>query len=298
LDLRLLEYFVAVAELEHVGKAAERLHISQSPLSRQIRQLEKELKLELFVRERQRIRLTESGRWLLNQAQGLLKHSEKIRGEAEQRARGHVGTLSVAFTSAAMWSGMLPKLLYRFQNEFPDATVELHNMRSAAQVEAVRSGRADIGFISVSPAANEIEGIEAACVSEEPAMLVIPGSNPLSRKRRIAPRDLHGIRWILLSESRAPEKPDQFFAACERAGFVPHVVQRVAEPITLLALVAGALGVGLIRSSARNYAPRSLKFQVLPWFSFTTRTYMIRPIGGRTPLAEAFAAYLPPRWVS
>ena len=165
MDLRLLESFVAVAELEHVGKAAQRLHISQSPLSRQIRQLEKDLQLELFVRERQRIRLTESGRWLLNQAQGLIARFDKVRDEAEQRSRGQAGTLSIAFTSAAMWSGILPKLLRRFHTQFPAATVQLHNMRSQLQAEAVRSGRADIGFVSVPPAGDDLE---ARCVSEEP----------------------------------------------------------------------------------------------------------------------------------
>jgi DNA-binding transcriptional LysR family regulator len=290
LDLRLLEYFVAVAELEHVGKAAERLHISQSPLSRQIRQLEIELQLELFVRERQRIRLTESGRWLLNQARGLLAHFDKVRDEAEQRSRGQSGTLSVAFTSAAMWSGMLPHLLRRFQTEFPNATVELHNMRSALQMEAVRSGRADLGFVSTPQTGS---GIEVTCVSEEPSLLVIPGAHPLSRKRRIAPRDLHGVRWILLSESLSPQKHDRFFAACEQAGFMPQVVQRVAEPITLLALVESGLGLGLIRGSARSYAPRSLAFKVLPWFSIKSRTYMVRPSDGRQPLADAFAAHVP-----
>jgi DNA-binding transcriptional LysR family regulator len=290
LDLRLLEYFVAVAELEHVGKAAARLHISQSPLSRQIQQLEKELDLQLFVRERQRIRLTESGRWLLNQSQGLLAHFAKIRGEAEQRSRGKTGTLSVAFTSAVMWSGILPKLLQRFQTNFPDATVELQNMRSSWQLEAVRSGRADIGFVSAPASGSDIE---VACVSEEPSMLVIPYAHPLSGKRRIVPRDLDGVRWILLSESLSSQKHDRFLAACANAGFRPHVVQKVTEPFTLLALVESGLGVGLIRSSARNYAPRSLTFAYLPWFTFQSRTYMVRPADGRQPLAEAFAAYVP-----
>lgn len=290
MDLRLLEYFVAVAELEHVGKAAERLHISQSPLSRQIRQLEKELQLELFVRERQRIRLTESGRWLLNQTRGLLAHVDKVRNEAEQRSRGQIGTLSVGFTSAAMWSGMLPKLLRRFQSKFPDATVELHNMRSSMQLEAARSGGIDVGFVSASSTTSDIE---IRCVSEEPSMLVVPDAHPLARKHRISPRDLHGIPWILLSESFSPQKHDRFIAACENAGFMPQVVQKVSEPLTLLALVEGGLGVGLIRSSARNYAPGSLAFQILPWFSFKSRTYMIRPTDGRQPLAEAFAAYVP-----
>ncbi|MFZ0592496.1 MAG: LysR substrate-binding domain-containing protein [Bryobacteraceae bacterium] len=290
MDLRLLEYFVAVAELEHVGKAAKRLHISQSPLSRQIHQLEKELHLELFVRERQRIRLTQPGHWLLNQAQGLLAHFNRIRDEAEQRSRGQVGTLSVVFTSAAMWNGILPKLLRRFQTEFPHATVELHTMRSALQLEAVRSGRADIGFMSAMPASS---GIEVNCVLEEPSMLVVPGAHPLSRKRRITPRDLDGVRWIFLSESLSAEKHDRFFAACTNAGFMPQVVQKVTEPITLLALVDSGLGVGLIRSSARNYAPRSRTFKVLPWFSFKSKTYMIRPTDGRQALAEAFAAFAP-----
>ena len=74
---------------------------------------------------------------------------------------------------------------------------------------------------------------------------------------------------------------------------MPQVIQRVSEPFTLLALVEGGLGVGLIRTSARNYAPRSLAFRALPWFSFKSRTYMVRPQTGRQPLAEAFAAYMP-----
>jgi DNA-binding transcriptional LysR family regulator len=289
LDLRLLEYFVAVAELEHVGKAAERLHISQSPLSRQIRQLEAELNLELFVHERQRVRLTESGRWLLQQTQGLLGQFNKVRDEAERRSRGQMGTLSIVFTSAAMWSGLLPSLLQRFQRRFPNATVELQSMRSAAQVEAVQGGRADIGFVSSSPADS---GLESMCVSEEPTMLVMPKTHPLAPKRRIKPKDLDGARWILLAETASRERQDRFFAACVTAGFTPQVVQRVTEPLTLLALVASGLGLGLMRSSARAFAPRATTFVELPWFPHESRTYMIRPVSGRQPLADAFAAYL------
>jgi DNA-binding transcriptional LysR family regulator len=289
-DLRLLEYFTAVAELEHIGRAAERLHISQSPLSRQIRQLEKDLQLELFVRERQRIRLTESGRWLLNQARGLLAHAEKVRDEAAQRAKGKTGTLSIAFVSGAMWSGVLPKLLKRFQAEFPDATLELRNMRSTLQMEAVESGRFDLGFVSM-PATSS--AIESTCVAEEPFHLVAPTSHPLSRKRAITPQDLDGARWIVLSGSQSPGKHDRFLGACEKAGFAPGLIQTVTEPTALLALVDSGFGVGLIQSSARNYAPRSLKFRELRWLSFQSRSYMIRPAATRQPLADSFAACVP-----
>lgn len=189
-----------------------------------------------------------------------------------------------------MWSGLLPKLLKRFQSDFPNANIELQSMRSANQLEAVRLGRVDIGFVSVMPA---IGDLEATCVAEERSMLVMPSSNPLARKDRISPGELDGIRWILLSESFSSQKTSQFFGECAKAGFMPYVVQRAAEPITLLALVESGWGVGLVRSSARNYAPRSLKFKILPWFSFTTRTYMVRSLRGRQPLAEAFASRVP-----
>jgi DNA-binding transcriptional LysR family regulator len=289
LNLRLVEYFVAVAELEHVGRAAERLHVSQSPLSRQIRHLETELGLELFVREKQRIRLSETGRWLLSQAQGLLAHAERVREEARHRSRGQIGTLYVAFTSSAMWSGALPRNLRRFQARFPGATLELQNMRSFQQIAAVRSGSIDVGFIS-APARDR--NLEIACVAEESLLLVTPKSHPLAAKRRILPRDLDGARWILLSEFHSAAKHDLFFAACANAGFLPEVVQRVTEPVSLLALVESGLGVGLIRSSARNYAPRSLAFRALPWLSLKARTYMVRQATGRQPLAEAFAGYV------
>lgn len=291
MDLRLLQYFVTTAELEHIGKAAERLHVSQSPLSRQIRQLEKELHLELFARERQRIRLTESGKWLLGHAQQLLAYAEKVRRDAGQRALGKTGTLSVTFVSGAMWSGILPKYLHRFQAEFPDATVELRNLRSALQIEAVAAGRVDIGFVSRLPANSTLD---ARCVSEEPFMLVVPGAHRLSRKRTIARHDLDGVRWILLSHSAGPERHTQFLAACANAGFVPHVVQQVTEPATLLGLVRSGYGVGLLQKSARDCAPRSLKFRALPWLSVKSRTYMIRPMTGRQPLADSFAALIPP----
>ncbi len=290
MDLRLLQYFATVAELEHIGKAAARLHISQSPLSRQIRQLERELQLELFVRERQRIRLTESGKWLLGHAQKLLAHAERIRDEAEQRALGKTGTLSVAFVSGALWSGILTKLARRFQADCPDATLELRSMRSTAQVEAVESGSVDLGFVG-RPAASS--AIESVLISEEPLLLVVPGGHPLARKRTIRPCDLDDARWILLGHSVSLETRARFLAECAKVGFAPQVVQEVTEPNTLLGLVEGGFGVGVIGSSSRSCAPRSVKFRALPWLPLKSRLYMIRPTQGRQPLAERFAAYLP-----
>ena len=232
MELRLLEYFVAVAELEHVGRAAQRLHVSQSPLSRQIRRLEKELDLQLFVRSRQRIYLTESGRWLLQRAQVLLGQFEKIRKESEQRARGETGTLAIAFTSAAIWSGVLPHLLKKLQKSHPAARFSLQQMRSSLQVEALKAGRIDIGFVSTLP--NE-EGIECKCVAEENSLLVMPGSHPLAKRRPIRPEDLDGLKWIFLSEAISLEKQHQFCAACARLVSFPRLFKTLpSRPLCLL----------------------------------------------------------------
>lgn len=289
MDLRVLEYFAVAAELEHIGKAAGRLHISQSPLSRQIRQLEKELDLELFTRERQRVRLTESGKWLLSHARNLLAYAERIRDEAAQRARGKIGTLAIAFVSGAMRSGLLPPLLRRFHAEFPKANIELHNLRSKAQMEAVASGSIDIGFVSMAPSD---PALEVTPVAEEPFVLVLPVTHPLARKRGIAPPDLNGAKWVLISQSIAPDWDQQFLAACASAGFTPASIQRVNEPNTLLGLVESGFGVGLLPGSARNYAPHGVRFRALPWIWLKSRTYMVRPIEGRQQLSNSFAAYL------
>jgi DNA-binding transcriptional LysR family regulator len=289
MDLRLLEYFVAVAELEHMGRAAERLSISQSPLSRQIKQLEQNLGLELFIREKQRIRLTPSGQWLLGQAKGLLDYAGKIQREAQQRASGSAGALTVGFVSPAMWSGILPRLLRRFKVEFPGIELQLRNMRSAAQVDAVVAGALDLGFISIPTGKTDIE---TKCIAEERFMLAIPAVHPLAKKRSITPRHLDGAPWIVLSRDVTRERYDRFLAACTSAGFTPVVVQEVSEPNTVLSLVEGGFGFALIQAGARHYAPRTVAFREVPWFTPKSRVYMIRPPQGRQPLSDLFARHI------
>src|SRR5271165_174270 len=126
IELRLLRYLVAVAETEHVGRAAERLHISQSPLSRQIRQLEDQLGLVLFDRERRRYRITETGRWFLEEARDLLSHADRLAREADRYSRGEIGRISIGFVKSAMWSSVLPWALRRFQAVRTGVNIELH----------------------------------------------------------------------------------------------------------------------------------------------------------------------------
>ena len=202
----------------------------------------------------------------------MLGQFEKIRKECEQRARGETGTLAIAFTSAAIWSGILPRLIKKFQAGHPAARFSLRQMRSILQVEALIAGRIDIGFVSTPP---HEQGVEYRCMAEEDSLLVVPGGHPLAKRRSIRPEDLNGLKWIFLSEAISFEKQNQFCMACAKLGFVPDIVQNVTEPTTLLAFVETGLGVGIIRGTARKYAPRTLAFKQVPWMPFRNRTFMI-----------------------
>ena len=290
MDLRLLRYFAAVAETEHMGRAAARLHISQSPLSRQIRALEADLGLTLFVRERQRIRITAAGRWLLEEARLLLEHAERVEREARDRAAGRAGGLSIGFVRGVMWNGVLPAALRRFRRGHPEAGIALHNMSSPAQIAALGSGQIDVGFVHLP---GEQEGLRVQCVSAEPLVLALPQGHALARKRNVAMGDLAGEGWLALSREAAPATYERLLGMCAEAGFTARPRWEANSPATLLNLVESGLGAAILPASARRAAPRAVVFREMPWFPYRARTFMVRRSEASSRLIEMFAAGVP-----
>lgn len=288
LDLRLVRYFVAAAETEHLGRAAEMLHISQSPLSRQIRQFEKEVGMTLFHRERQRIRLTEDGRWLLEEARDLLARSAIVERNAQRRARGETGSISVGFVKAAIWNGLLPEALKRCAAVRPEARIELHNLTSRAQADALCRGELDLGFVHVPPADSSLLSV---CAVEEPLLLAMPKDYELASKRAILPADLDGAPWIALPRKLSPEGHADLLAACARAGFTPTVRYEAADPYAILRLVEAGLGLVFLQASIRRATLPGVVFRELPWFPRTLRVYVVHQRvqrSGTSPLVREF----------
>lgn len=151
LDLRQLRYFIAVAEAEHVGRAAEHLHISQSPLSRQIAQLEKSLGLTLFERTQQRIRLTADGRVFLTEARALLRHADRLENLGRRLGRGEEGGLCIGYVSDAMHTGVLPAALRTLQQERPGIHVALYSLTPEEQFVGLRQRSLDIALVQQPP---------------------------------------------------------------------------------------------------------------------------------------------------
>ncbi|RFP10768.1 MULTISPECIES: LysR family transcriptional regulator [unclassified Duganella] len=287
LDLRQLHYFVVVAEEEHVGRAAERLHISQSPLSRQIAQLEDKLGLVLFERSQQRIRLTADGKVFLAEARAFLTHGNRLESLARRLGKGDEGGLCIGYLENAVHSGVLPDALRELRAHRPAVHVALYNYHSPEQLEGLRQRSLDIALVCAPPAADDPD-LDRIQVLDDPMLLAVPEGHPLARAKKIKPADLADQKWIGVVHRDHPLRHDQFIAACAKAGFTPTITMDVAEPQAALGMVAAGLGLAVIQESLRYQAPRGVVLHELPWFSYRTPLWLAWHKVNLRPLVEIF----------
>lgn len=265
IELRLLRYFIAVAETEHVGRAAARLHISQSPLSRQIRQLEDVVGVRLFDREHRRIRITPAGRWLLGHARELVARGDALIRDARAMRDGDTGQIALGFVGAALASGILPRVLRRLRRERPSVRIALRQLASSTQLAQLRAGELDLALIHGGPRAPDLA---LRPVFEQPYVLAVPRPGPLARGA-IRPAQLDGQPWILVAPG--DDERDRWAAAWGAAGFAPEVTVQVVEWASALALVDAGVGLALIPRSYAAAPPRHVAIRELPWLELTSR---------------------------
>lgn len=287
LDLQQLRYFVAVADGEHVGRAAAQLHISQSPLSRRIQQLEASLGLALFERSRKRLRLTAAGREFLADARALIVSAARVEARARERAEGSAGTLVIGYVEGAVHAGVLPAALRAFRQQVPDARIELRAMRSTDQFAALLDHRIDLGF--AYRAAQASAGLLAHPLVDEPFVLCVPAASPWAAGR-ITGRRLDGAPFIAFPEALSPQTRADFLAACARAGFTPDIRFEATEPSVVLELVAAGLGCAAVQHSLRSRRLAGVRFRELP-ARFDARLRIFRLAHREpSPLAARFIA--------
>ncbi|MET8689291.1 LysR substrate-binding domain-containing protein [Streptomyces sp. NPDC004732] len=274
LDLRQLRYFVTVAEEEHVGRAAERLHISQSPLSRQIAQLEKGLGLTLFERSQQRIRLTSDGRVFLAEATALLRHADRLENLGRRLGRGDEGGLCVGYVSDAMHTGLLPTSLRTLNEGRPGIHVALYALTAAEQFEGLRQRSLDIALVPETPPADDPD-LRGELLLEDPLLLAVPSGHPLAEAAELLPGDLDGLPWIAVEDGQDHVWRDDFVAACAAAGFTPDIRFEAPEPLTALGLVASGLGLAFVQKSMVRGGAAGVTVRELPWFPRSVRLWAV-----------------------
>jgi DNA-binding transcriptional LysR family regulator len=262
LDLRQLRYFVAVAELENISRAAEALNITQSPLSRQIQDLEGRLRLKLFERVRQRVHLTGDGRRFLAEAKALLEASDRCERAAAALAAGETGPVRIGYVEAAVQTDLVGSLLAHLQTERPDLRVELRSLRSASQIELLRAGALDLGFTHSGPAPGDAQ-LAARRLVEEPFVIALAkGWFPV--KGRLSESDLGRLPFIAPPEESRSKWRRDFLAACRTAGFEPDVRVEAEDLTTVLELVRSRAGAAVVQASVARKRRDGICFYPLP----------------------------------
>ena len=287
MELRHLRYFVAVGEEEHFGRAAERLHIVQPALTRQVRQLEEELGCALFERLKWGVRLTEAGKSFLEEARRVL--SDLGRGVDRTRlvAQGKVGRLRIGFSETATHGGEeLPSILRHFRAGWPDVRLELFPSTSMSAVERLRNREVDVVFVYIPPSNPRELGIHTIRV--ERVLLALPLAHPLVTRKRVSLRDLREEPFVVPPRTAATLVYDRVLSACHTAGVTLKVVQEVNSYATMLSLVAGGIGLSFVTESAERTKPNGVVLRAVADLRVTAELFAIWRKDNKAPALQKF----------
>jgi DNA-binding transcriptional LysR family regulator len=239
MELRHLRYFVAVAEAEHFGRAAAELHVSQSPLSRQIAQLEEEIGAELFVPSGRGVKLSPAGRNFLEGARATL---------ARAAAQGRTGTLVVGFEGGlAYTSGLLPRIVQSFRARHPHVEVRLLPLSSDDQVAALEDGKISLGYGYHLPEEHLL--VHVRVLFRDRVCVVMSKKHPLATRRTLRVADLKNERFILTPRKESPRLYDDVVAAFRAHGHTLQIAYEEADGEALLTLVASGEGLSFFAES-------------------------------------------------
>jgi DNA-binding transcriptional LysR family regulator len=285
-ELRHLRYFVAVAEELHFHRAAERLHMSQPPLSQQIRALESELGVELLWRNRRRVELTEAGASFLGEARAILASVQHAGEIARRVARGEVGKLSVGFVGSAMYA-TLPEILRAFRTEHPEVELQLRPFPTAPQLEALRDGRVDVGFLRPPV---QRAGLEIETIQRETIVVALPQAHALAGAESVAITQLRNETFVLLARTESPGVYDSLALTLSELAGNPRAVQEADDMQTLIGLVAAGIGVALVPVSVSLLVRPGVVYTKLSGRAPTVELALAWRSGHVSPVAQAFLA--------
>ncbi|OAJ57926.1 LysR family transcriptional regulator [Paraburkholderia ginsengiterrae] len=245
MELRHLRYFVAVAEEQNFTRAAERLHIAQPPLSRQIQQLEEMLGVQLFERGSRPLKLSDTGRFFYSHAVQLLAQTAEL--ESMTKRVGKIErSMSIGYVGSTLY-GMLPKIIRRFRDQNPAVELTLHDLSTMDQIKALKEGRIDVGFGRIR---HEDPSVRRIVLREERMIVALPVGHSLTlSKSALSLHDLLAETLIIFPKAPRPSFADQVLAAFHDRSLKPHRVYETRELQIALGLVAAGEGIAIVPSS-------------------------------------------------
>jgi len=282
LDTALLRSFVVLADERHFGRTAERLNVSQPALSKRIRRLEELVGGTLLRRRYRDVRLTEAGRALLERAPVLLRDTERAIELSRGVARGEAGRLRIGFGVATI-ARLLPDVLLRFRRLLPRVQIEMRDMSSLGQAEALRRGEIDVGFVRHPLGDPDVESVP---ILRERLAAAVPPRSAWNDREGL--RSLAAEPFVVCSRSVSASYYDHVMALCRTAGFAARVVAEISDLFSLLQLVRAGVGVALVPSAAAAVRVPGVLLKEVDHSAAAWRIDLARRKREHAPLVDAF----------
>ena len=289
IDLRLLRQFVAVAEELHFRRAAERLAMSQPPLTAAIRRLEQEIGATLIERGRKTVRLTPAGAVLLGEARRLLAAAGDALVATRDAAAGKRGRVRLGYVGSAM-HGRLPDSIRSFRREHPDVRIELREMTTATQIVALRADDLDLAI--VIPPLGDAGGLQTAPFDTDRLAIALPSSHRLAGAPDVAIEALAAEPFVSWPRDQGPGFHDQVTRLCAAAGFTPGVTQEAHGMHAVLSLVAVEAGVAIVPASMASIRPDEIVYRPIDGEAACFALLLCRRVGEPDPATGRLEAAL------
>lgn len=258
-ELSQLRCFVAAAEELHFGRAAKRLNMTQSPLSRQIQLLERILDVTLLERTSRNVALTPAGRVFLIEARRIVRLAENAALSARRVAKGDAGKVSIGFTAVSGYS-LVPRIVADARAALPNIDLELHEMVSSEQTEALLTGMVDLAFMRPPIVRSEFD---TALVLSEPLMVALPTGDDRAAKDELTMTDLDTRHLVMYSRQGAGYFNDMLTRYFDEAAISPQVLQHVTQIHSMLGLVRAGVAAAIVPQSAADLHPDAVEFRKL-----------------------------------
>jgi DNA-binding transcriptional LysR family regulator len=256
METRYLRYFIAVAEEKHFGRAAQRLHMAQPPLSQQIKQFEEQLGTLLFERTTRKVELTPAGELLLDRGRRILQDLDELESDVAQVGAGAAGVIRIGLSGSATYR-LLPALVQKVRRELPGLKLTVRGeMLTPQMVADLEEGRLDVAVLR--PPVNSPE-IMLAFLEQDRLVAALPAASPWAEHAQIDLAELADEAFVGYPTDSVVTRI--FREACRNEGFTPNVVQEAAETSTLLSLVAAGMGLALVPMTSRMFTFQGIVFR-------------------------------------
>ncbi|MBP2858325.1 LysR substrate-binding domain-containing protein [Dickeya oryzae] len=259
IELRHLRYFIAVAEELHFGRAAERLHISQPPLSQQIQALEEQIGAQLLERNNRNVRLTQAGELFLKEAWAIISQVNQAAERAARIQRGEIGELNIGFTSSAPFVKQVSRSLLQFRQRYPEVHIQMMEINTKQQIAPLLDGKLDLGVMRNNPLPDMLRH---QLLLHEPMVAVVHEEHPLASVPggHISIQQLANEPFVFFAREVGTALYDEVLNLLKKYGITPYITQEVGEAMTIIGLVSSGLGVSLLPASFRRIRIDGVKY--------------------------------------